>query len=276
MSILELLFTWKIRVLRWMIYAVVLLSLIIFFLIKSINFAFLHEYTEREVERASGWVVYLNDESNLAWHEGLSLKYAHVDVTSPLAFQAVGVEVVLMDVLQSVLGTGELMDLYAKRVQFDNVLLKDVEFSPLTAQDYLLTAEGGNLNTGQGDPQVSEILSSALPSGRKQSELECLYMPFEVSAPYINIEGGVIETGPAFIRVNGRIDIQAEEMNVTLTPQSKDNREIVQPVPITLSGPLTSPQVSVNQADVMSRIGALLGQRPVVTRQDEIKCKENG
>ena len=186
MSILELLFTWKIRILRWMVYAIVLLCLIIFLLVKSINFAFTHDYTEREVLRGSGWDVKLYDESNLSWHGGLALKYKKVDVLAPLDFSAENVELVLSDLIGSILGTGEVFDLYARRLSFDNVLLKDVRFHPVTANQYVLAAEGGNLNTGQGNPEVSNLLADALPAGRGQAELECLYLPFDVSSTSIS------------------------------------------------------------------------------------------
>ena len=274
MSLLELLLTWKIKLLKWAFYAFLIVLGIVFLLVKSLNLSFTHSYTEDALAKNAGWIVDLKDESHFGWQDGLSIKYKQAQVLSPAPMMLEGVEYSLSDLFNHIMSNDDGMTLRADAMIIDNMRLEDVALKTSMTQEYLLTAEKGDLNTGLGDPKVSKILAQALPVGRGQNDLKCLYAPFDVRDDILYVRKGFLETGPAFVGVEGRVNLLDETMDLTLNPQSKNDKDIVQPVPFRLTGALSSPQVQVNSADVMSRLGVLLGKRSTLPKADIIKCGE--
>lgn len=279
MTIFDLLFAWKLKMLKWAFYAFVLIVILIIIILNSINFSFAHSFLERSLFAATGWQTVLKGDSHFSWMDGPAIEIDHVAITDPVIVDIKSLEIPIYKLMQ-IWGMGHYgieFQITADSLEIDNFLFEDVsvkgkvfDYDDATIH---ITADHGTLNTANGDPAVSRILNEVLPAGNNSAELKCLSAPFVVKNNIAKTDNTIMETGAAYLVWTGTADFNTQMLDFKITPQSKSSKAEIPPAPVQLTGPFEAPQFTISPTEIIARMQMLLKGQAIETEK-KVECDE--
>jgi uncharacterized protein involved in outer membrane biogenesis len=92
--------------------------------------------------------------------------------------------------------------------------------------------------------------------GDKQVNLRCLASDFKVTDGVMNARTFVMDTDDAALYVNGKIDLDHEKLDLTLSPDTKSPRIVTLRSPIYVAGTFKNPAVDVDRGAIAAKAGA--------------------
>src|SRR5262249_27776482 len=92
-------------------------------------------------------------------------------------------------------------------------------------------------------------------AGDKQIDLNCMVADFQVNDGVMRARNAFLDTQEGIIDIDGRINLAQEQMDLTLTPNSKGLRVLSLRTPIYIRGSFLQPQVSLDKGIVAMRAG---------------------
>lgn len=96
-------------------------------------------------------------------------------------------------------------------------------------------------------------------SGDKQVKLNCMLADFAVKDGQMNARSFLVDTDEALIDISGSINMQKEDLNLTIKPNSKGLRVFSLRAPLYVRGTFLHPQVSVDKGVMALRAGGAIG-----------------
>ena len=122
----------------------------------------------------------------------------------------------------------------------------------------LLGSSNGEIRTSISSGTISKLLLDEIGLnlgkviltrifGDKEVRLRCAVGDFSVAGGVMQTRSVVIDTDRAVLTVKGRIDLAREQLDLTLNPVSKSLRLISFTGPLYVTGPFSSPEVSVDK-----------------------------
>ncbi|MES2038433.1 MAG: AsmA family protein [Pseudomonadota bacterium] len=134
----------------------------------------------------------------------------------------------------------------------------------------LLATSNGELSSIIDHGSVSKLLLEEMGlnignviltrlSGDKQVKLNCMLADFSVTNGQMNARSFLIDTDEALIDITGSIDMQKEDLNLTIKPNSKGLRVLSLRAPLYVRGTFLHPQVSIDKGVMALRAGGAIG-----------------
>ncbi|GEM_PF-4600481 len=279
MTIFDLLFAWKLKMLKWALYAFIFTMIVVIIILKTLNFSITHSFIEDGIYSYSGWEVDLGDESHIGWLNGPSFDADNVTFTKPVAAKVSGLEIPIYKII-SIWGGFERdadFEITGKQLEIDNFLFKDVRLIS-RVQDYetinlYVSADSGQLNTGMGDPDISQLLNNVLPAGNNSDELECLSAPLVIEGNILKSDQTVMETGSAYLLWQGQVDFGTEILDIKITPTAKKKMSGVTAAPVYVTGSFSEPVFTVRPDDILKRMRMLMNGK-AEDQKPKIECNE--
>ncbi|MFZ6642417.1 AsmA family protein [Undibacterium sp. TC4M20W] len=105
---------------------------------------------------------------------------------------------------------------------------------------------------------IGNIILTRL-SGDKQVKLNCMLADFAVTDGQMNARSFLIDTDEALIDISGSVNLQKEDLNLTIKPNSKGLRVFSLRAPLYVRGSFLHPQVSVDKGVMALRAGGAIG-----------------
>jgi len=102
---------------------------------------------------------------------------------------------------------------------------------------------------------VTAGLGKLLSKDSGTSQIRCAVADFTVSGGTARARTFVIDTEPVLANGTGTIDLGAETMNLRIDGETKEARLIRLWSPILISGPLTAPNIGIDQGSVVGQVG---------------------
>ncbi|MFZ6873727.1 AsmA family protein [Undibacterium sp. Di27W] len=96
-------------------------------------------------------------------------------------------------------------------------------------------------------------------AGDKQVRLNCMLSDFSVTNGEMNARSFLIDTDEALIEITGSINLQKEDLNLTIKPNSKGLRILSLRAPLYVRGTFLHPNVSVDKGVLALRAGGAIG-----------------
>lgn len=84
---------------------------------------------------------------------------------------------------------------------------------------------------------------------RGYTEITCAIVPIVLSRGIVSLDNTVIETPSVQVLVNGQINLLNETLFIRAIPRPLNQANARSPFPVTISGPLSSPKVSIERDD---------------------------
>ena len=134
----------------------------------------------------------------------------------------------------------------------------------------LLATSNGELSSMIDHGSVSKLLLEEMGlnignviltrlSGDKQVKLNCMLADFSVTNGQMNARSFLIDTDEALIDITGSINMQKEDLNLTIKPNSKGLRVLSLRAPLYVRGTFLHPQVSIDKGVMALRAGGAIG-----------------
>lgn len=134
----------------------------------------------------------------------------------------------------------------------------------------LLATSNGELSSMIDHGSVSKLLLEEMGlnigniiltrlSGDKQVKLNCMLADFTVTNGQMNTRSFLIDTDEALIDITGSINMQKEDLNLTIKPNSKGLRVLSLRAPLYVRGSFLHPQISVDKGVLAMRAGGAIG-----------------
>lgn len=99
-------------------------------------------------------------------------------------------------------------------------------------------------------------LALAKVVGDSQVKLNCAVADFDLKSGVLQSRAFVVDTADAVIRIEGGIDLGAEQLALTVVPQSKGVRLMSLRTPLQVSGPLRKPMVEADTGQLALKAGS--------------------
>ncbi|MFZ6779826.1 AsmA family protein [Undibacterium sp. Ji83W] len=134
----------------------------------------------------------------------------------------------------------------------------------------LLGSSNGELSSMIDHGSVSKLLLEEMGlnignviltrlSGDKQVKLNCMLADFAVTNGQMNARSFLIDTDEALIDITGSINMQKEDLNLTIKPNSKGLRVLSLRAPLYVRGTFLHPQISIDKGVMALRAGGAIG-----------------
>ncbi|MFZ6745584.1 AsmA family protein [Undibacterium sp. JH2W] len=134
----------------------------------------------------------------------------------------------------------------------------------------LLGASNGDVSSMIDQGTVSKLLLEEMGlnigniiltrlAGDKQVKLNCMLSDFSVTNGQMNTRSFLIDTEEALIELTGSINLQKEDLNLTIKPNSKGLRVLSLRAPLYVRGTFLHPEVSVDKGVLALRAGGAIG-----------------
>lgn len=134
----------------------------------------------------------------------------------------------------------------------------------------LLASSNGELSSVINHGSVSKLLLEEMGlnignviltrlAGDKQVKLNCMLADFSVTNGQMNARSFLIDTDEALIDITGSINLQKEDLNLTIKPNSKGLRILSLRAPLYVRGTFLHPQVTVDKTVMAMRAGGAIG-----------------
>lgn len=134
----------------------------------------------------------------------------------------------------------------------------------------LLGTSNGELSSMINHGSVSKLLLEEMGlnignviltrlAGDKQVKLNCMLADFAVTNGQMNARSFLIDTDEALIDITGSINLQKEDLNLTIKPNSKGLRILSLRAPLYVRGTFLHPQVKVDKTVMAMRAGGAIG-----------------
>ncbi|HZS80769.1 MAG TPA: AsmA family protein, partial [Herbaspirillum sp.] len=126
------------------------------------------------------------------------------------------------------------------------------EFKALVNQGAISQLLLEELGLNPGDVMMSRLF------GDRPVNLNCLTSNFTVSNGLMLARTFALDTEDALINITGNINLAQEQLHLTIDPRSKDLRTISLRSPLSVSGPFSHPDISVDKRAALQAGGAVL------------------
>lgn len=105
---------------------------------------------------------------------------------------------------------------------------------------------------------IGNIILTRL-AGDKQVKLNCMLADFTVTNGKMNARSFLVDTEEAVIDITGSIDLQKEDLDLTIKPNSKGLRVLSLRAPLYVRGTFLHPKITVDKAVMAMRAGGAIG-----------------
>ncbi|MGM0422724.1 MAG: AsmA-like C-terminal region-containing protein [Pseudomonadota bacterium] len=124
--------------------------------------------------------------------------------------------------------------------------------------EVILRSYGGALAGNQVNRWAGDVLLNLLPGDHQKTEIDCISAPFKIQNGIAHTDAIVINTDVAVIVGQGRVNLTSGTLDFEFTPKPRDPSLVNLATPITVTGNITDPAVSVSEMGVLRKLGGLV------------------
>jgi hypothetical protein len=123
--------------------------------------------------------------------------------------------------------------------------------------EVIFRSHGGVLGGNQVNQWAGDVLLNLLPGDKQNTDIDCISAPFKIQNGIAYTDAIVINTDVAVIVGQGRVDLVKGILDFEFTPKPRDPSLINLATPITVTGSVSDPDVSVSEMGVIKKLGGL-------------------
>lgn len=122
----------------------------------------------------------------------------------------------------------------------------------------LLSGGAGHMEGDAVNLWAGNMLSTIMQGRKAETDIECIVTDFKIENGVAASKAIIVDTDKVAIFGKGRVNLAAENLQMTFTPKPKDKAFIDLAIPVTVMGGFEQPRVIPDPAGILKKIGGFV------------------